>query len=134
LGGDGYPELLRDMYGDEPALWSERLTGIPRLRFIINCFTRLRFCTADGHLDLKSKGPPGSQPARLLPWFAAPNRRSAGTTLVFGHWSTLGRVHWPEHQVYGLDTGAVWGGRLTALRLDDETLHAVSSEGHSAVE
>jgi bis(5'-nucleosyl)-tetraphosphatase (symmetrical) len=134
LRGPDHAELFRHMYGDDPAQWSAGLRGMARLRFIINCYTRLRYCTADGHADFKPKGAPGTQPAGLLPWFAAPRRRSAGTRLVFGHWSTLGQVEWPEYQVWGLDTGAVWGGRLTALRLEDASLHAVKSVSYSTVD
>lgn len=118
LAGDGGAALLDQMYGDEPARWRDSLEGFDRLRFIINCLTRLRYCRTDGRIDLKFKGPPGTQPRGLLPWFEAPGRRSAGDTIVFGHWSTLGRVHWPQARVYGLDSGCVWGGRLTALNLD----------------
>ncbi len=117
------------MYGNQPDRWDEALSGMPRLRFIINCYTRLRYCDAQGRIDFEDKGAPGTQAPGLLPWFAVPRRRSAGTTLIFGHWSTLGRVEWSEHEVYGLDTGAVWGQRLTALRLDDRSLHAVESAG-----
>lgn len=122
----GHAELLRRMYGDEPDHWDERLEGWPRLRFSINCFTRLRYCDAQGRLAPRPKGAPGSQPPGLLPWFAVPGRRSAGTRLIFGHWSTLGRVHWPEHEVWGLDSGCVWGGRLSALCLDDGQLTDVA--------
>lgn len=118
LAGDGAGDLLAQMYGDEPARWHDSLQGVERLRFIINCLTRVRYCRADGRIDLKFKGPPGTQPRGLVPWFEAPGRRSAGDTIVFGHWSTLGRVHWPEARVYGLDSGCVWGGKLTALNLD----------------
>jgi bis(5'-nucleosyl)-tetraphosphatase (symmetrical) len=134
LRGERWLELLDHMYGDEPAQWQEDLAGYARLRFIINCFTRMRFCTMQGRLELHSKGAPGTQPAGLMPWFAVPGRRSAPVILLFGHWSTLGPVHWPAHGVYGLDTGAVWGGRLTALRLEDRTLHDVSSPAYSPIE
>lgn len=120
--------LLQEMYGDEPARWSPALQGWDRVRFAVNCFTRLRFCDADGALALKLKGAPGSQPPGLHPWFAVPGRRSAGATILFGHWSALGRVHWPEHQVYGLDSGCVWGGRLTALHLERRALVAEPCE------
>lgn len=119
LRGDDGDALLARMYGDQPDRWDDALTGWPRLRFIINAFTRLRYCTADGRIAPEPKGGPGSQPAGLLPWFAVPGRASAGSRILFGHWSTLGRIHWPEHRVWGLDTGCVWGGRLTALCLDD---------------
>jgi bis(5'-nucleosyl)-tetraphosphatase (symmetrical) len=122
-----YPALLRDMYGDEPSRWDDGLKGISRLRFIINSYTRLRYCDAQGNIDFKPKTAPGTQPPGLHPWFAVPGRRSADTLLLFGHWSTLGQVHWPEYRVYGLDTGAIWGGRLTALRLDNQALSSVDS-------
>lgn len=125
LRGDQHLELLRRMYGDQPDRWHPDLAGIPRLRFIINCLTRLRYCTLEGRLDAGPKGRPGSQSADLLPWFAVPGRRSAGQNILFGHWSTLGQVHWPEHQVWGLDTGCIWGGQLTALNLEAGSLHSI---------
>ena len=134
LRGDDYTELLREMYGDQPDQWDEALQGVPRLRFIINAYTRLRYCDTQGRADFKPKGAPGTQPVGLQPWFTAPHRRSSGTTLLFGHWSTLGRVHWPEHRVYCLDTGAVWGGKLTALRIDDGELLDVESPGYSDID
>jgi bis(5'-nucleosyl)-tetraphosphatase (symmetrical) len=111
-------EVFRQMYGDEPRRWSPDLKGMDRLRFIVNCFTRLRFCSKAGDLDLRSKGAPGTQPEGYLPWFEVPDRASAGLHLLFGHWSTLGDIS--SHNVYPLDTGCVWGGRLTALRLDGD--------------
>ena len=125
LRGPRHGELLARMYGDEPSLWSPGLRGMARSRFAVNVFTRLRYCDPDGRLDLRGKGAPGSQPEPLLPWFAVPGRRSLDTEIVFGHWSTLGRVHWPEYRVWGLDTGAVWGGRLTALCLETRQLTQV---------
>jgi bis(5'-nucleosyl)-tetraphosphatase (symmetrical) len=120
--------FFRDhMYGDEPAAWRDALRGWERLRFVINCCTRLRVCTPAGRLVLDFTGAPAAAPAPARPWFALPDRRSRRATFVFGHWSTLGRVHWPAHRVYGLDTGCVWGRKLTALRLDDRRLHAVRS-------
>lgn len=115
------------MYGDEPVRWKPGLRGTDRTRFVVNSLTRLRYCDAEGHLDLRPKGAPGTQAEGLLPWFAVPERASRGTPIVFGHWSTLGRVHWPEHGVYGLDTGCVWGGRLTALALETGQLTVVAS-------
>ena len=123
-------DFFSHMYGDQPAIWDERLSGWDRTRFAINCLTRLRYCTPEGRLAMKPKGAPGSQPDGLLPWFAVPGRRSAGTRIVFGHWSTLGRVAWPEHRVWGLDTGCLWGGRLTALRLDDGEIIGIECSGH----
>lgn len=119
--------FLRHMYGDLPDRWSPELEGWQRLRFVINCCTRLRVCTADGRVDLAYSGAPARAPAGLLPWFAVPARASAGTPVLFGHWSSLGQVHWPGHEAYGLDTGCVWGRQLTALRLEDRRVFAVDS-------
>jgi bis(5'-nucleosyl)-tetraphosphatase (symmetrical) len=119
LRSGDYPEFFGRMYGDQPDRWSPFLSGWDRLRFITNCFTRLRFCEADGRVEFRQKGPPGSQPPHLLPWFAVPDRRSAGANIVFGHWSTLG--FYRENGVFCLDTGCLWGGELTALRLDRES-------------
>lgn len=113
-----HADFFRHMYGDEPRRWRADLKGIERLRFIVNCLTRLRYCSAAGDLELKHKGAPGSQPEGCLPWFEVPGRASAGLHLLFGHWSTVGEVR--RHNVYPLDTGCVWGGRLTALRLDGD--------------
>jgi bis(5'-nucleosyl)-tetraphosphatase (symmetrical) len=111
------PEALLDnMYGNEPVCWREDLKGWARMRFIINAFTRMRFCDAGGALHLEYKGPPGRQPAPLEPWFAVPGRRSRGQNIVFGHWSALGRYR--GEGVIGLDSGCLWGGALTAVRLD----------------
>jgi len=117
LRGAQLGEFIEHMYGNIPNRWSDTLAGWERLRFCVNCFTRMRYCDADGRLDFASKGPPGSQPAGLHPWFEVP-RASHGLKLVFGHWSTLGPRDEPG--VYPLDTGCLWGGALTALRLDGE--------------
>lgn len=111
-------EFFAHMYGDQPDRWSPDLAGMARLRFIVNCFTRLRFVGPQGQLDLKQKGSPGNQPAGLVPWFAFPGRASANLHILFGHWSTLGEVS--GHTVYALDSGCVWGGKLSALRLDGD--------------
>lgn len=118
LRSDEFDDLLSGMYGNEPRRWSEGLTGMERHRAIINIFTRMRFVTADGALDFQHKGPPGSQPKELVPWFEAPGRRNSGEHILFGHWSALGEVDMPR--IYPLDTGCVWGGKLTAMRLDGE--------------
>ncbi len=120
--------FFRDhMYGNTPDTWSDDLRGWVRLRFVINCCTRLRVCTPAGAMRLDYTGSPQRAPAPTKPWFAVPGRRSRRATIVFGHWSTLGRVRWPRQRVYGLDTGCVWGRALTALRLDDRRLTAVRS-------
>lgn len=110
--------LFTHMYGDTPDHWDKQLSGWARIRIVINAFTRLRYCDRQGHLDLRPKMAPGSQPDQLMPWFTVPERRSAGIRIVFGHWSTLGR--WAGNGVIGLDSGCVWGGSLTAVRLDGE--------------
>lgn len=118
LRGDAHMDFFRHMYGNQPQRWSADLHGMERLRFIVNCFTRLRYCNAEGDLDLASKGAPGSQPAGYLPWFEVPGRKSASLHILFGHWSTVGDVN--THNVHPLDTGCVWGGSLTAMRLDGD--------------
>lgn len=115
LRSDGN-ELFTHMYGDTPDHWQDDLGGWARLRVIINAFTRLRYCDANGHMDLRPKGHPGKQPPYLLPWFQVPGRLTRTTRLVFGHWSTLGL--WNADGVLGLDSGCLWGGQLTAVRLD----------------
>ncbi|MCG8433753.1 MAG: symmetrical bis(5'-nucleosyl)-tetraphosphatase [Gammaproteobacteria bacterium] len=128
LRGDRYVEFLHEMYGNEPSQWSEELDGTARFRFIINCFTRIRFCDAAGRLELAHKGSPDEGPAALLPWFEVPGRKSKNSAIIFGHWSTLGRMK--RGNVYALDTGCVWGGELTTLRLDGETRwHCIDCPG-----
>lgn len=120
LRNSSYASFLEEMFGDSPDQWSDQLTGFARLRFIVNCLTRLRYCDGDGVLKLAEKGFPGSQDPSLLPWFEVPSRRSQGERIVFGHWATL-QLHQPvdpRHHVYHLDSGCAWGGKLMALRLD----------------
>ncbi len=108
--------LLKHMYGDSPNRWSPRLKERDRWRFTINALTRMRFCDAKGRLDFKHDGPPGSQPKQLMPWFDVPSRQSQGTHIVFGHWAALGLLL--RSDISAVDTGCVWGRRLTALPLD----------------
>jgi bis(5'-nucleosyl)-tetraphosphatase (symmetrical) len=121
LRGDGWVDFLAGMYGNQPDRWDDSLEGIERLRCIVNALTRMRLCCPDGRMDFlhkeSDKGPEGSS---LLPWFDVPGRRTADVTVVFGHWSALGLVLRPN--LVGLDSGCVWGGKLTAVCLDDRTL------------
>ena len=110
-------EFLHDMYGDEPAAWRDELSGTARHRVIINTLTRLRFCTADGHMEFATKDSAAAAPAGYMPWFDVPNRATKNVTVAFGHWSTLGWLNRPD--VLALDGGCVWGGCLNALRLDE---------------
>jgi bis(5'-nucleosyl)-tetraphosphatase (symmetrical) len=110
--------FLHGMYGNRPDRWRDDLAGAERLRVIVNAFTRLRFCSAQGVMEFEAKDNVDSAPAGFMPWFEVPGRRTAGTPLAFGHWSTLGKVD--RRDVLPLDTGCVWGGRLTAARLLDD--------------
>ena len=105
--------LFDAMYGNKPDKWSDSLRGMDRLRFVINAFTRMRFCHADGTVDLKAKGAPGEQPEGLYPWFDVPGRKSGEVRVICGHWSTLGFKR--RRDLLALDTGCVWGGALTAV-------------------
>ena len=116
LRSDSLIDFLRVMYGNDPARWDETLRGNERLRFTVNVLTRIRCVAADGTLDFKTKDGRGPPPPGFYRWFEAPGRRTAGTPIAFGHWSTLGLVERAE--LLGLDTGCVWGGRLTAVRID----------------
>lgn len=116
LQSDNWREFFPHMYGNKPKRWSAELTGWDRLRFITNCFTRLRYCHEDGSLALKFKGAPKDKPDGQEPWFLMPNRASAHDKIVFGHWSQLGTGQYDN--VFSLDSGAVWGDQLTAVRID----------------
>ncbi len=131
LAGNDLPEFLEVMYGDHPANWSDRLEDIERWRFVINAFTRMRYLYPDGRLNFNNSGPPGSQPVELTPWFAWPKRKTLDITLVFGHWSTLGLYR--GDNCFGIDTGALWGGSLTALTLTKPiSVHQIQCTGHQA--
>ena len=115
---DDPDRLFANMYGNEPDRWNDALTGLPRLRCVINALTRLRFCTADGVMKLKLKQAPDAKLRPAVPWFEVPGRASRGTTIVFGHWSTLG-FH-TAGGVIALDTGCVWGGALSAWSFEEQ--------------
>lgn len=118
LQGGQYRDFLANMYGNEPDIWDENLDGWDRLRFITNCFSRLRYCDSAGRLCLKSKGEPGTQPEGYMPWYEVPGRKSRDKRIIFGHWSTLGLYR--DSGVYSLDTGCLWGGLLTAMHLGSD--------------
>jgi len=116
LQGKDYRELLKNMYGRKPVKWSESLTGWERYRFIINSLTRMRYCDKKANLNFTQKGRPGSQPKRLYPWYEHPEMKCQSWRIVFGHWSSLG--YFQNRQLISLDSGCVWGGKLTAVRFD----------------
>ncbi|KAF1706547.1 bis(5'-nucleosyl)-tetraphosphatase [Pseudoxanthomonas sacheonensis] len=126
LHGDGYRKLFRNMYGDKPN-WSPQLGGYDRSRAIINVLTRMRYCTPRGRMAIEEKGGPGTQAQGLYPWYEVPGRAQRDLKIVCGHWSTLGLMI--GHGVHAIDTGAVWGGKLTALQLDTDELRLVQVAG-----
>ncbi|MBI2398825.1 MAG: symmetrical bis(5'-nucleosyl)-tetraphosphatase [Xanthomonadales bacterium] len=127
LQGADYRKLLKNMFGDRPALWSKNLSGIERLRAIINVMTRMRYCDVRGRMEFAAKGAPGTQAAGLYPWFEVPGHARRELPIVCGHWSTLGLFQ--GLGIHAIDTGAVWGGKLTALELGPEPrVHAVQCE------
>lgn len=128
LRSDKYPDYFAHMYGNEPDCWDESHTGWDRLRFITNCFSRLRYCDDNGRLYLKAKGVPGTQPPGSLPWFEVSQRKSRDMHIIFGHWSALGLYR--DQGVTALDTGCLWGGTLTALRLDDNAVYSYACQPH----
>ena len=126
LRGPTLADFLAHMWGNQPDRWEDGLAGMDRLRVIVNALTRLRFCTPAGVMDLKASGGVDQAPPGLVPWFEVPGRRSAGTTIAFGHWSTLGYLRRPD--LIALDTGCVWGGCLSALRLSPDGAHELIQE------
>ncbi len=116
LRGPALADFLHHMYGDAPRQWLPTLQGQARWRMVVNTLTRIRFCTDDGVLDFKTKEGVGAAPAGYKPWFDVPTRRSLGQPIAFGHWSTLGLINRPD--LLALDTGCVWGGALSAMRVD----------------
>lgn len=125
IAGFDHENFFQVMYGNTPNQWDESLQGHDRLRVVVNALTRLRFCTPEGQMEFESKDDVGSQPPGYLPWFDVPGRLTANQPVAFGHWSTLQGLHRPR--LLALDTGCVWGGRLTAARL-----HPSSSRAHPA--
>lgn len=117
LSGKGWKEFLRDLYGDSPSQWKDSLEGTDRLRVIVNVLTRLRYLGPKGQLEMKVKSSPAQAPSKLTPWFEVAERETREKRVVVGHWSTLGLMVRPN--LLTLDTGCVWKGYLTAVRLDD---------------
>lgn len=118
LATPAYTEFLARLYGNKPDHWHDDLNGWDRLRAIVNHMTRIRLCQPDGRMDLDYKGTLENAPDGLLPWFQLPNRQHADERIVFGHWAALDPIAWPRHNTWCIDTGCVWGGPLSALRLD----------------
>ena len=131
LSSNDYLSFLRVMYGDTPKIWDENLTGYDRIRFIVNCFTRIRYLNDKDEPNFSEKGAPGSQDDNLFPWFAIDDRKSKHEKIIFGHWSTvhLGNIRdFSPYNVYPIDTGCHWDGDLTAMRLEDEKLFSVPAK------
>ncbi len=124
-----YKEFFENMYGNTPDNWSNHLSGWDRLRVITNYLTRVRYCQSDGSLDFKESGSPGSQSKGLIPWYKLRGKSSKDSRVLFGHWSTLRLLGEDpvKYHVYHLDTGCLWGGDLTALRLEDQKWFSVPS-------
>ena len=128
-----YKDFLANMYGNTPNKWSNSLKGYERLRLITNALTRMRFCTPSGQMEFESKEGLENGPKGYIPWFSVPKRKTADTLVYFGHWSTLGLLR--RNNVIGLDTGCVWGGKLTALEIansnkDSKDLEIIQADGY----
>lgn len=124
LRAPDFRDFLRHMYGNHPDRWDDTLEGPARLRVVVNAMTRLRVCTADGRMEFGFKGRPEDAPPGWLPWFAVPGRASLDRTVICGHWSALGLRQ--EARLLALDSGCLWGGTLSAVRLEDRRLYQVS--------
>lgn len=124
LQSDDPKLFLTRMYGNDPEKWEDGLAGMPRLRCIVNYCTRMRFCYADGRLELSYKGQIDNKPEDLIPWFNVPERKNKEDKIVFGHWAALnGKTN--AANVYALDTGCIWGNCLTAMRLEDQARFSI---------
>lgn len=124
LSGENYLDFLNQMYGNEPNKWSDNLNVIERLRLITNYFTRMRLCNADGSINLSYKGTLSDVPPKTYPWFSWPERQFIEPVIIFGHWAALEGKS-PNPKIHAIDTGCLWGGQLTALRLEDKQRFAV---------
>ncbi len=131
LQGEQYREFVANMWGSQPDRWSDDLAGWPRLRAIVNAMTRMRFCSAEGVMEFKVKGELANAPAGYMPWFDVPGRKSEKSVLVTGHWSALGfRL---SDNMLALDSGCLWGGHLTAVRLEDRRVFQVDCAAGESV-
>jgi bis(5'-nucleosyl)-tetraphosphatase (symmetrical) len=133
LRSKSYKDFLANMYGNTPNKWSNSLKGYERLRLITNALTRMRFCTPSGQMEFESKEGLENGPKGYIPWFNVPKRKTTDTLVYFGHWSTLGLLR--RNNVIGLDTGCVWGGKLTALEIansnkDSKVLDIIQVDGY----
>lgn len=124
LRSDDYASFLKHMYGNKPDRWSKTLSGHIRLRYIVNAFTRMRYCDQKGKLNFRYNQRPGKQPRNLYPWFELPRKHPLNSRIIFGHWSTLGFLQ--QENFISLDTGCVWGRRLTAVRVNQSKLKSYS--------
>lgn len=126
LGSPAYSGFLQKMYGNQPSSWDENLQGEDRLRVTVNAMTRMRFCTKTGEMEFREKGGPEKAPSGFLPWFDVAGRKTSELTMICGHWSTLGYLQRPD--LIALDSGCLWGGKLTAVRLEDRLATQVECE------
>lgn len=127
LQSEAYKDFLNHMYSNEDNIWQENLTGLRRLRTLVNVFTRIRYCDKNGRMALTEKGELGTQSPGFNPWFSYPERKTRDQKIIFGHWATLEGKILGEHNVFALDTGCVWGRSLRAMRLEDLTVFEVPS-------
>jgi len=127
LRGTGYRECLAKLYGSEPREWNESLTGPDRTRVIVNAMTRMRFCTESGEMEFRAKGSFDAAPPGFRAWFDIPGRRSTDATVICGHWSALGLRMQPG--LIALDSGCIWGGSLSAVRIGDRRVFQVPCAG-----
>ena len=130
LSGAQWREFMANLWGSEPAAWDDGLHGWPRLRVIVNAMTRMRFCSAAGVMNFRAKGDVSKAPPGTMPWFDVPGRRSADAVLITGHWSALGLRVTPN--LLALDSGCLWGGELTAIRLEDRAVFQVDCSPEEA--
>ena len=131
LVADNHTDFLANMWGSKPDAWDDDLHGWERLRVIVNAMTRMRFCTTDGVMEFRSKGNPQNPPPGFMPWFAVPKRASKKHTVICGHWSALG--FYQEPTLLALDSGCLWGGSLTAVRLEDRKVFQLPCPAQLAV-